>query len=314
MGRNKECGLNYFPFDIDTFQDIKIRKLIKYQGGKAITVYALLLCIIYKDGYYVRWDEELPFIVSEQTGFEEAYIQEVIKSCLALGLFSKELFDSEKVLTSKGIQKRYQDITKLCRRMSILSEFNLISSEEIAVSSEEKPITSEESTQSKVKERKVKEIIFPSPPLKGGGMVKKKSSKEINSKARSLFEEHFKKTFSESYYWTAKDAGAMSNLLQKLTFSRQEKKMNVDDNSVLYALQVFLSSIKDGWIFENFSVTNLNSKYNEIVSQARRSQAPKVELENVLNEKFDGKSKSTIKSGTNTQLDRSAPKDYTGHF
>ena len=28
MGRNKEAGLIYFPFDIDTFQDIKIRKLI----------------------------------------------------------------------------------------------------------------------------------------------------------------------------------------------------------------------------------------------------------------------------------------------
>ena len=89
MGRNRKMGLDYFPFDIDTFQDIRIRKLIKYQGGKAMTVYALLLCLIYKGGYYMMWDEELPFIISEQTGFEEAYISEVIKSCLALGLFPK---------------------------------------------------------------------------------------------------------------------------------------------------------------------------------------------------------------------------------
>ena len=77
MGRNKKNGLDYFPFDIDLFQDIRIRKLIKYQSGKAVTVYALLLCIIYKDGYYMKWDKELPFIISEQTGFEEAYILEV---------------------------------------------------------------------------------------------------------------------------------------------------------------------------------------------------------------------------------------------
>ena len=87
MGRNKKIGLDYFPFDIDFFQDLRIRKLIKYQGGKAVTVYALLLCNIYKQGYYMRWDEELPFFVSEQTGFEEAYIREVIKCCLVIGLF-----------------------------------------------------------------------------------------------------------------------------------------------------------------------------------------------------------------------------------
>ena len=110
MARTFKKGLDYFPLDIDIFNDLKIRKLIKYQGGKAITVYALLLCNIYKSGYYMKWDKELPFICSELTGFEEAYISEVIKTCLTLGLFSKELFDAEKVLTSKGIQERYSRI------------------------------------------------------------------------------------------------------------------------------------------------------------------------------------------------------------
>ena len=163
MGRNRKTGLDYFPFDVDTFQDIKIRKLIKYQSGKAVTVYALLLCFIYKSGYYMRWDEELPFIISEQTGFEEAYIQEVIKSCMVLGLFSKELFDKERVLTSKGIQERYRDICKQINRKCDFVEFSLISSEkkpisseETGISSEEKPINSEESTQKKRKERENK--------------------------------------------------------------------------------------------------------------------------------------------------------------
>lgn len=155
MGRNKKIGLDYFPFDIDFFQDLKIRKLIKYQGGKAVTVYALLLCNIYKQGYYMRWDEELPFIVSEQTGFEEAYIREVIKCCLVVGLFSKELYESENILTSKGIQERYQKICDLCRRDSEICEFNVVSSEEKSISSEEKPISSTKSTQRKVKESKV---------------------------------------------------------------------------------------------------------------------------------------------------------------
>ena len=159
MGRNKKNGLDYFPFDIDLFQDIRIRKLIKYQSGKAVTVYTLLLCIIYKDGYYMRWDKELPFIISEQTGFEEAYILEVINSCLKLGLFHNELYVSDGILTSKGIQERYKKICDLCRRNSEISEFSLISSEEKIISSEEKPINSAQSTQSKSKVKKKKELL-----------------------------------------------------------------------------------------------------------------------------------------------------------
>jgi hypothetical protein len=173
MGRNKKIGLDYFPFDIDFFQDLRIRKLIKYQGGKAVAVYALLLCNIYKQGYYMRWDEELPFFVSEQTGFEEAYIREVIKCCLVIGLFSNELYDSEKILTSKGIQERYQKICDLCRRNNEIHEYNIISSEDIAFSSEEMMISSSKSTQSKVKERKEKKSKKNNKEISPSGDTKK---------------------------------------------------------------------------------------------------------------------------------------------
>ena len=190
MGRNRKMGLDYFPFDIDTFQDIRIRKLIKYQGGKAMTVYALLLCLIYKGGYYMMWDEELPFIISEQTGFEEAYISEVIKSCLALGLFSKELFEMEHVLSSKGIQERYRDICKQINRKCDFVEYSLISSEEKHISSEEMPISSEEIPinsekipQKKIKEKEKKEIL---------------SNESIKKKAASAATHERKETFYHS--------------------------------------------------------------------------------------------------------------------
>ena len=126
MARTSKKGLEYFPMDIDIFSDIKIRKLIKYQGGKAISIYALLLCNIYKNGYYIEWDEELPFICSELTGFDEAYVSEVIKTCLSLGLFSKELFDAEGVLTSKGIRERYSRICIQCRRVCKITDYSLL--------------------------------------------------------------------------------------------------------------------------------------------------------------------------------------------
>lgn len=161
MGRNRRNGLTFFPFDVDFFYDIKIRKLIKYQGSDAVTVYTILLCLIYKNGYYMRWDEELPFIVSEQTGLKEAHIQEVFNSCMKLGLFSKELFERENIITSIGIQERYRKICIDSRRVCDMAEYNLISSEEkpfssvkTNISSEEKPINSVKSTQRKEKKRK----------------------------------------------------------------------------------------------------------------------------------------------------------------
>lgn len=172
MSRPNKTGLSYFPMDVDLFQDIRIRKLIKYQSGKAITVYALLLCLIYQRGYYMRWDEELPFIISEQTGFEEAYILEVIRSCMTLGLFSKKLYDDEQIITSKGIQERYLYICKLLKRRVSITEYLLIDEEKELVTSQETgvisgktPIISEETAlnsvkmqQKKRKEKEIKEI------------------------------------------------------------------------------------------------------------------------------------------------------------
>lgn len=130
MGRNRKQGLDFFPFDVDFFTDIKVRKLIKYQGGKAVTVYLSLLCIIYKEGYYMSWDKELPFIISEQTGFDEAYIQQVIECCLKLGLVDEKLYKSDHIVTSRGIQERYQRICARERRLATIAEHSLIDAAE----------------------------------------------------------------------------------------------------------------------------------------------------------------------------------------
>ena len=82
----------------------------------------------------------------------------------------------------------------------------------------------------------------------------KKRPNPLNSEARKLFEERYQ-------------VGNMSSLLKKLKFQREKKNLPIDDQGVLNALKYLLDSITDGWILENFSVTNINSKFNEIVSQ-----------------------------------------------
>ena len=220
MGRRVKKGLDYFPLDVDFFQDIKIRKLIRCQGGKALTVYIALLCNIYKEeGYYIRWDNDLPFIISEQTGYEDGYVHEVLRNCVALGLFDKALFESEKIYTSRSIQERYREICGSSKRRSGIEEYCLlpengdgneasdpkkkgktepekagrgfISSEEIAINSEEMPISSEEMPISSEEMRinseemrinlREKERFPPYPPIKKKRALSKGESSDEDS-------------------------------------------------------------------------------------------------------------------------------------
>ena len=260
MARPTKQGLEYFSFDTDFFSDVKIRKIARACGPASTSILICLLCNIYRDkGYYISWDEDLPFVVADTVGTTEGAVKEVIAKAIQVGFFDKELFEKEKILTSNGIQTRFKSAVTRREEIEYVVDY--------LVSDCKNEVIDDRSTQSKVKVKRKKNNT-PIPP-KGGRRGKKSEPKEINSKARFLFEQHFKNTFSNSYYWTPKDVGNMSDLINKLTFLRKQKSMTIDDESVLYALQVFLSSIKDGWVFEHFSVANINSQFNEIVAKAQ---------------------------------------------
>jgi len=281
MARPTKQGLEYFSFDTDFFSDVKIRRISRACGPASTSILICLLCNIYRDkGYYISWDENLPFVVADTVGTTEGAVEEVVKKAIQVGFFDKELFDKYQILTSNGIQNRFKSAVTRRQEIEYVVDY-LVSERKNEVIAYKNEVIDDRSTQSKVKVKR-KNNISPSPPLKGGCQIKKSDPKKINSKARFLFEEHFKSVFSDTYYWTAKDAGAMSQLLKKLTFSREQKNLPVDDDSVLYALEYFLSQIKEGWIFENFSVTNINSKFNEIVSQAKKSHSAKPDVGIVL--------------------------------
>ena len=187
MGRKIKRGLDYYPVDVDIASDIKMRKLLKRCGGQAYTVYAFLLCLIYKNGYYIELDEDLPFILSEQTGYSEEYIGQVIDCCLDIDLFNKTLYASDKVITSRAIQERYSLIRRLTNVKNPIDEFSLISCQETPISCQETPIScqetpsqsaflpiySENSAQRKENKSKVKENNLPQDAhTRGGGEVK----------------------------------------------------------------------------------------------------------------------------------------------
>lgn len=136
MGRKRKSGLDVCPFDVNMLSDIRMRRLIRLHQGDAIAVYTAALCLIYRDGYYVEYDDDVRFNLSEHTGVSEATVDAVIADAVACGLFDSDVFASARVLTSQEIQDTYvAECAKTKRKVEI---------KPIVISSEEKPIYSEE--------------------------------------------------------------------------------------------------------------------------------------------------------------------------
>ena len=123
---------------------------------------------------------------------------------------------------------------------------------------------------------------------------KKKAEKptSIITLARQVFETYFNETYNDVYYWTAKDAGAMRLLLNKIKFRRTSKGLPIEEQDLLESLSALLHSITDKWICSNFSVTNIASKYNEIVAQAKLNHSRNGNIRNVNQESIASEEKS----------------------
>lgn len=269
-GRPTKQGIDYFPIDVGFFNDIKIRKISRACGPHSTSILICLLCNIYKDnGYYILWDEDMPFVIADTVGVSEGAVKEVILKAVQVEFFSKEKFEEHKILTSAGVQKRFFLATYQRKETDIIKEY-IIDCANNPINCANNSINHNDNEQSKVKVKRNNNT--PSPPKTGGVGRKKKNESGLNSKARILFEKHYKDIFSADYYWTAKDAGNMTDLLSKLKFQRQQKNLPLSDDDILSALQYLLGSIKEGWIFNNFSVCVINSKFNEIVAQLRNEQ------------------------------------------
>lgn len=149
MARPVKQGIDYFPFDVDFFSDIKIRKIARACGSQATSILICLLCNIYKDnGYYILWDEDLPFVIADTVGVSEGAVKEVIYKALQVDFFDQNIYNKYQVLTSYGIQKRFK--SAVYKRESI--EYI----EEYMVSDVRNNVSDVRSTQSKVKKSKVK--------------------------------------------------------------------------------------------------------------------------------------------------------------
>lgn len=112
MARPKKQGLDYFPFDVDFFSNKKIKILKSRYHTDGVIIYIYLLCEIYKNGYYIIWDEDYKFIVADDLNLSDGLIEQVIAFLVKRSLLTSILLGSDTALTSPGIQSRFQEAVK----------------------------------------------------------------------------------------------------------------------------------------------------------------------------------------------------------
>lgn len=110
MARPIKNGVDYFPKDTDFYYDDKVRLLRSRTGAKGMYIFDYILCEIYRqNGYFLKWDKDRCLLMADAMGCgcSPENISEVISVCVKVGLFDKGVLDSDGILTSAGIQRRY---------------------------------------------------------------------------------------------------------------------------------------------------------------------------------------------------------------
>ena len=117
MARISKPGLDYFPLDVNFFQDRKVRRISNSHHAAGIAALTSLLCLIYKEkGFYVAWNQDTLFDISQEVCCEEEEMQAIIDDCLSVGLFDTYIYKEYGILTSQAIQEQYHKIITDSRR------------------------------------------------------------------------------------------------------------------------------------------------------------------------------------------------------
>ncbi|MBE6639693.1 MAG: DUF4373 domain-containing protein [Ruminococcaceae bacterium] len=168
MARPKKQGLLYFPLDTDIFENRKIKNLRRAHGLTGILTYLNLLCRVYRNGYYYKFDdiEELSMDIAEEIANAQLKstatgVTETINYLVGRGILDEGLFE-QGIISGVALQEQYvlsaykarrnieMDVYQLVDVLSVIQK-NKISYEETEVISEETEVIPEEGTQSKSK-------------------------------------------------------------------------------------------------------------------------------------------------------------------
>ncbi|WP_019132672.1 DUF4373 domain-containing protein [Peptoniphilus obesi] len=113
MARPTKEGLDYFPLYVDIFEDEKIEAISGEFGIKGEIVVIKLLCAIYKNGYFILWNDlTIAQMLKRLPGISKDLLNNIVERLVLWEFFNKDLFHSVGILTSENIQDIFLEATK----------------------------------------------------------------------------------------------------------------------------------------------------------------------------------------------------------
>jgi len=113
MTKPLKRGLDYFPLDTDIIRDLKIQRLLLEFGNPGFAVFIAVLCEVYaSEGYYVAVKSGFYTDIAFALGLTEEDVKDIVCFCAGLELFDQILYEEKMILTSYGVQQRYNVISK----------------------------------------------------------------------------------------------------------------------------------------------------------------------------------------------------------
>ena len=111
-------GINYFPIGVNFMEENAMEVIEAKYGIKGAAIVLKLLCKIYKEGYFIRWDEEQCLIFANKAGREVqvAEVQGIIEILFIKGILDRNSYLENGILTSANIQKIWMEATKRRKR------------------------------------------------------------------------------------------------------------------------------------------------------------------------------------------------------
>ena len=100
-------GINYFPVGVNFMEENAMEVIEAKYGIKGPAIVLKLLCKIYKEGYFIRWDEEQCLIFANKAGREvqAKEVQGIIEILFIKGILDRNSYLENGILTSANIQK-----------------------------------------------------------------------------------------------------------------------------------------------------------------------------------------------------------------
>ncbi len=313
MARPKKDNADYFPHDSDLRNDRRCKALRSKFNLEGYAVFVMLLEILTGANHFQIENNKMEVeLIAGDIDIDSKKLNAILDHLIRLGLLVKEggvisspmLNDLKKILSDVREKDR--------KRKNPENPTKENSTKENRVFQPEKEVIRTENTQSKVKESKgnkskrkeIKEkgVKKNTPPIFLNDFSEKQKTVSdptgVNAQAEPSKEKSSAKKESVRdaslglckqiflivapyYVWESKDTDHLRQLLQKILITKPNLATEADFTA---AFQSFLQKLPDYWRTKKFTISNMNSNYNEIVSEIRAKQKtqPKQVIQRVV--------------------------------